>query len=152
MKAGIVVAFVVSLALPAIAQPANKIPAEAPPAPSIWSIDILGLKGESLGNFTIQLLGESCNWAVCESRVRKARLLQSSVQSPALTREFEAKGYFPTYRVENKRLTILLNHYFDFGLLLSGPFTAREGKGDYIEWKRGSRSRLGTFTARRLQR
>ena len=143
------------LALPAEAQPARTpIPPPAALAAwapgSVWSINLVGLKGEALGNFTIQLLAESGDWS-CGGPERKARLIQSSIRSIALAREFETKGYFPTYRADGARMTIQLTHVCDYGLYLSGTFTGREGKGDYVESSRGHGKTLGTFTAKRRQ-
>jgi hypothetical protein len=152
MKARILLPFIASLALPATAQTAsNSVSTQAEPAPgSVWSINVIGLKGEPLGNLTIQLLNESGNWS-CGGREWKARLIQNSVRSVALAREFETKSYFPTYRTNGARLTINFAHVCDYSLYLSGNFTAREGKGDYAESKRGSKETLGTFTAKRRQ-
>jgi len=152
MKVRIILPFIAALFLPAIAQPANQVPAQHARATGpVWSINLFDLKGESLGSFTIQLLDESGNW-FGESNVRKARLLQSSVRSPPFLREFATKGYFPTYRADGERLTILLSHVSDYSLSLSGTFTAREGKGNYAEWGRGFQRPLGTFTAKSWQR
>jgi hypothetical protein len=150
MKVSILLFLIVALAFPAMAQPMhNPMPAQAAPAPgSVWSINVLGLKGESLGHFTIQLLDESGDWG-CASRVRKARLMQGAVPSNA--RKFETKDYFPTYRTDGARLTILLTSICDYSLFLSGRFSAREGHGDYAESGRGYGKTLGTFTAKRQQ-
>jgi hypothetical protein len=158
MKAFMILPFLALLAFSAIAQPpSNQIRAQGAPAlGSIWSIAASGLKGEPLGKFRIQFLGESGEWSCGGGRWNKARLLQRSVQSAhlakELAKEFEGPGAFPIYFADGQRLTIQLKPMCDGGLFLRGRFSAREGKGDFFETKRGNwEYPLGTFTAIRQE-
>jgi hypothetical protein len=156
MKASILLPLIASLALPAMAQPASN--PVSPPAAlaasapgSVWSINVVGLKGESLGTVTLELSDESARTCMF-GEWRKARLIQSSFQS--LAKQFETKDYFPTYETNGQTLTIQLNPpgLCDAYLFLSGTFTERDGKGDYVAEGLGGASPLGTFTAKRRQR
>ncbi len=109
---------------------------------------MFGLKGESLGNFTIELSDEIGARSCGGGFLKKARLMQNSVQSVA--KEAETKGYFPTYWAHGERLMIELDQpgVCDGGLVVEGKFAPREGKGDYFSVSRGNfRHPLGTFTA-----
>jgi hypothetical protein len=115
---------------------------------AVWSINVVGLKGESLGAVTLELTDESARTCM-SGDWRKAHLIQSSFQSP--TKQFETKEYFPTYEANGQVITIQLNPpgLCDAYLFLSGNFSEREGMGDYNASGLGGVTRLGTFTAKR---
>lgn len=114
----------------------------------VWSISVVGLKGEALGTITLQLMDESANTCM-SGDWKKARLISSSFQSPA--KQFETGDYFPTYERKGHKLTVQMNPpgLCDAYLFLSGKFGEREGKGDYTGEGLGGVTPLGTFTAKR---
>jgi hypothetical protein len=115
----------------------------------VWSISVLGVKGESLGALTLELTDESADTCI-SGDWKKARLLQSSF--PSLAKLFETKGYFPAYELNGKDITIQLNSpgMCDAYRLLTGKISAREGSGDYTSTGMFGGEKLGTFTAKRL--
>jgi hypothetical protein len=115
----------------------------------VWSINVTGVKGESLGALTLELTNESARTCL-SGDWKKARLLQSSFQS--LAKLFESKGYFPTYELNGADLTIQLNSpgMCDAYILLTGKLSARDGSGDYTSEGLGGGELRGTFTAKRL--
>ncbi|HSC17666.1 MAG TPA: hypothetical protein VLC74_02020 [Rhizomicrobium sp.] len=152
MKTRILTIVIASLPWPAMAQPAgNAIPAIAMAAAapgSVWSINVVGLKGEPLGTITLELLDEGADTCM-SGEWKKARLMQSSFHSPA--QQFETGDYFPTYETHGPSVTIQLNPpgLCDAYLFLEGKFTEHDGKGDYVGLSLGGTKPLGTFTARR---
>ena len=114
----------------------------------VWSISVFGLKGEPLGDLTLELADESADTCV-SGAWKKARLLQSSFQS--LAKLFETKDYFPTYESDGEVLTIQLNspRMCDAYLLLTGKFSTRDGSGDYTSTGLGGGELRGTFTAKK---
>jgi hypothetical protein len=149
MKASAILLSLASVALPAMAQTANN-PHPAALAElatrSVWSISVVGLKGESLGAFTLQLSDESTDTCM-SGQWKKARLLQSSFQS--LSKRVDDKDSFLTYEIDGQVLTIQLNspRLCDAYVMLSGKFSEREGKGEYFSEGLGGANHLGTFTA-----
>lgn len=117
----------------------------------VWSISVVGLKGEPLGTITLELTDEKADTCM-SGEWKKARLIQSSF--PSLVTEFETKDYFPTYEAKGHVLTIQLNPpgLCDAYLFLSGHFTERDGKGDYRTFGLGYGNSLDTFTAKRQER
>jgi hypothetical protein len=115
---------------------------------AIWLIDVVGLKGKSLGTVTLELTDESASTCM-SGDWKKAHLVRSSFQ--LLAKQLETKKYFPTYEANGQVLTIQLNppDLCDAYLLLSGKFSEHEGKGDYNALGLGGVTRLGTFTAKR---
>jgi|SRR3954471_15543986 hypothetical protein len=115
---------------------------------SVWSISVLGLKGESLGTITLGLTDESARTCM-SGEWKRARLISSSFQSPA--KQFETGDYFPTYETKGQILTIQMNPpgLCDAYLFLKGKFTEHEGKGDYVALGLGGATPLGTFTAKK---
>lgn len=151
MKPSAILLSLVSVALPAMAQPvSNPSPAisAASVTHSVWSINVVGLKGELLGTFTLELSDESTDTCM-SGEWKKARLVRSSF--PALPNPVDSKSYFPTYESDGQTLTIQLNspRLCDAYLMLSGKFTDREGKGEYFSESLGGANHLGTFTAER---
>jgi len=128
---------------------ANPLAAQAASATApVWSISVVGLKGEALGTITIQLTDENANTCM-SGNWKKARLISSSFQSPA--KQFQTGDYFPTYERKGHELTVQMNPpgLCDAYLFLSGKFGEREGKGDYTGEGLGGVTPLGTFTAKR---
>lgn len=111
---------------------------------------MLGLKGEPLGSFKIELLEEDTDTCM-SGHWKKARLIQSSFQ--LLTQTIGDKAYFPTYEANGEKLTIQLNppRLCDAYVMLEGKFTKRKGKGEYFGMGLGRVDRLGTFTAEKQQ-
>jgi len=110
---------------------------------------VVGLKGEALGSFTLELTDESAE--TCMGGVwKKGRVVQTSFQP--LTERMKAKDYFPTYDADGEVLTIQLNppDLCDAYVLLRGKFSGEEASGDYHAWGFGGSTPLGTFTAKRL--
>ena len=107
VKASVLLSVLVSLALPAMAQPAtNSTPTATPTFAepgSVWSLNVVGLKGESLGILTLELTDESASTCM-SGEWKKSHLIQSSFQS--LAEQFETKDYFPTYEADGQVLTI----------------------------------------------
>ena len=156
MKASTLLPLIASLALPVMAKAASNPPLPsaalaASATHSVWSINVVGLKGESLGTFTLELLDESTDTCM-SGEWKKARLIQSSFQS--LPKRVDDQGYFPTYETNGQNLTIQLNspRLCDAYVMLSGKFTEREGRGEYFSESLGGANHLGTFTAERQQR
>jgi hypothetical protein len=114
----------------------------------IWSINVVGLKGEPLGTVTLELTDEGARTCM-SGDWKKARLIQSSFQSP--TKQLETKDYFPTYEANGQTVTIQLNPpgLCDAYLMLSGKFSGNDGNGDYNSLGLGGVRPLGTFTAKR---
>jgi hypothetical protein len=154
MKASGILFSLASFALPAMAQTASKPPPAVLTASairSVWSINVVGLKREALGEFTIELSDESTDTCM-SGEWKKARLVKSSFQ--LLSKRVEDKSYFPTYERDGQTLTIQLNSpgLCDAYMMLSGKFAERDGKGEYFSESLGGANHLGTFTAERQQR
>ena len=107
LNASLLLSVLVSLALPAMAQPTTNSTTTATltfaEPGSVWSLNVVGLKGESLGTVTLELTDESASTCM-SGEWKKAHLIQSSFQSPA--KQFETKDYFPTYETDGQVLTI----------------------------------------------
>jgi hypothetical protein len=151
VKASVILLSLASVALPAMAQTANNPPRAALAASamrSVWSISVAGLKGESLGAFTLELSDESTGTCM-SGQWKKAHLIRSSFK--LLSKLADDKGYFPTYETDGQTLTIQLNSpgLCDAYVMLSGKFTERAGKGEYFSEGLGGAIHLGTFTAER---
>jgi len=116
---------------------------------AVWSISVIGLKGEALGTLTLELTGESADTCM-GGDWKKIRVVQTSFQPVA--ERMEAIDYFPTYEADGEVLTIQLNRpdICDAYELLSGKFSGREGRGDYSTLGLGGGTRLGTFAAKKL--
>jgi hypothetical protein len=115
---------------------------------SVWSIKLVGLKGEPLGNVTLEFTDE--NAKTCMSgEWKKTRIINRSFQSP--DNKFETKEYYPTYEVNDHVVTIQLNppDLCDAYIMLDGDFREREGEGRYNVMGLDGVSPLGTFTAKR---
>jgi hypothetical protein len=154
MKASLILFFLAYLSLPATAQTAGSPPPAALAASatrSVWSIDVVGLKGESLGAFTIELSDESTGTCM-SGQWKKARLISSSFQ--LFSKLVDDKSYFPTYETDGQTLTIQLNspRLCDAYVMLSGKFTERDGRGEYFSESLGGANHLGTFTAEKQRR
>jgi len=133
---------------PAMVQAASNIPPATSLSRSVWSINVVGLKGEPSGTFTLELTDEGTDTCM-SGEWKKARLIQSSFQ--VIPNPSDDKGYFPTYEVDGQTLTIQLNSpgLCDAYLMLSGKFTEREGRGKYFSESLFGGHHLGTFTAKR---
>ncbi len=116
---------------------------------AVWSISVVGLKGEALGTFTVELTDESAQ-SCMSGDWRKVRVVQSTFQP--LTTHLESKDYYPSYEADGEVLTIQLNSpgLCDAYVFLGGTFSGREGRGDYRTMGLDGGEPLGTFTAKRL--
>ena len=148
----IILAFIAALALPAMAQPAQNSVSTATQVAaspgSIWSINVVGLKGEPLGTVKLEFLNENVRTCM-EGKWKRARLVESSF--PSIAKLFGTKDDFPTYEENGQNLRIQLNPpgLCDAYLFLHGRFTEQGGKGDYLALGLGGAKFLGAFTAKR---
>lgn len=159
MKAVVLLLLTASLTLPALAQPAsNSFLAPAATPRSIWSINIVGLKGEPLGAITMELSGESARTCM-SGEWKKVRVIESSFpslkdQARINGEQFGIKEIFPTYRTDGQIVVVQLNPpgLCDAYELLSGQFTERDGRGDYVAMGLRGIIPMGTFSAKRRKR
>lgn len=118
------------------------VAAQAEPSTEpVWSIVVVGLKGEPLGRLTLELTDQPA--PTCMSGDwKRARILSSS---------FHEGTEFLAFEREGQVLTIQLNQpgLCDAYSLLSGKFSANEGKGNYTTLSIVAAKPLGTFTAKR---
>ena len=77
---------------------------------AVWSISVVGLKGEALGTLTLELTNESARTCM-SGDWKKARVIQSSFQP--LATQLETKDYFPTYEEDGDGL---IDFYGGYGI------------------------------------
>jgi hypothetical protein len=120
----------------------------APSSNPVWLFSLFGVKGEALGEFTLELTGEPADTCV-SGEWKKARVLRNSVQW--LADRLEQNDYFPTYIIEGGSFQVQLNPpgLCDAYTTLSGKISGNEARGEYLSEGMFGGEALGTFRASR---